>query len=174
MAVSKNQPMRQAEQQLVDQFNTAQSNLNTVMSNQETDEQNISTLQTQVSNHGGRLTTVEGKVNNLVDGLVVTDGYVNTLISAVNALPKMERGSIDIASVAVESSETGTIAFDSTYSAVPQLLTNISNIHANTRFVITGLNTAGFQYAVYNDSQDTALTDIIIDWIALSDRTPIE
>lgn len=164
MAISKVQPMREAEIDLVDELNQLSSD----MGNAEAD---IETLETGLANESlaresaDRLTNLQ--VSQIDSRLTLVENNVETLLDDV-----FERG-FESETVTADSSATGTIEFQNEKSGIPLVIASLETndddaSNTGTTFEYFDVSVTGFKYAITNPSVNDSV-DVSVNWIAIGE-----
>lgn len=169
--INQNQPMRQAEQEIIETLDglTGQN----LPSRVTTLEQQRTADYALLVDARTRLRTAEGNISTLSDDLINTDGYVDQLLDDMAALPFIEFGVASVENVAAAATETATVVFSTAYpvSTVPAIFISAIDTDApNCSISILNINNVGFQISVTNNGAST-ITALDVNWMALTART---
>lgn len=169
MAISKTQPMREAEIELVDAMNAAQDDVTAL---REASNELSSTLE--------ETNTVVGQLNaeigQEIDNRIAADSTLSNRLDAaeesITAFPIFEFGATEGEELQAGTSVGVDIEFTAAKEAIPHVLISVESDEtegyiAECSGVISNITLDGFSVRLHNDSADTAT--IIINWLAIGE-----
>lgn len=154
--ISKSQPMRPAEIELVEQVNENTTNVATLTAG----------LANEITDRTNADTTLQNNIDSERNARVAAD---NTLTTNLASVPSIQYGTSNSVDVTGNSSTDVTVSFGMTKTEAPVVICGLQHSSGNLTCVVTQVTNLEFAARIFNLS-NTDVTGVTLDYIALSGR----